>query len=470
MEAWAKSLGANIDELLDQDKNIAEFAFERYTRTASFIGTPQTCLAVANQLQGIGVNEIACLINWMDADNALKSLPYLKQLYDLTRTSLNLDSLRTYLSSRLPEYMAPAAFVQLEALPLTPNGKLDRKALPTPEADAYTQRTYEPPQGEMEEVLANLWQELLGVERVGRHDDFFELGGHSLLSARLVSQIRAQFGAELRIRDVFETPQLSSMAVVIEQGGGRVARPRVVAVGREADCAPVSFEQRRLWFIDQLGGGSAQYNMPGAVWIRGRFDEEIAERVLRCIIQRHEALRTVFLNGEDGPLQRIQAAPDFHLRRIDLSGLSREAQEQVMREELDADALKPFDLSADLMLRASFIRLSGEEGALLFNMHHIASDGWSMGVLVNEFGQLYEAFSQDKPDPLAPLAIQYADYAQWQRDWLKGELLERQLSYWEMRLTDLPEAHEMPLDRPRPAAQTFNGVRYDLEIEPSRPR
>ena len=370
------------------------------------------------------------------------------------------------IADKLPDYMAPTAFVALDELPLTPNGKVDRKALPAPES-ALTLDEYVAPATPTEIALSRIWADLLKLDpkSISVTANFFELGGHSLLSARLVSQIRAQFGAELRIRDVFETPQLSLMAVVIEQGGGRVARPRVVAVGREADCAPVSFEQRRLWFIDQLGGGSAQYNMPGAVWIRGRFDEEIAERVLRCIIQRHEALRTVFLNGEDGPLQRIQAAPDFHLRRIDLSGLSREAQEQVMREELDADALKPFDLSADLMLRASFIRLSGEEGALLFNMHHIASDGWLMGVLVNEFGQLYEAFSQDKPDPLAPLAIQYADYAQWQRDWLKGELLERQLSYWEMRLTDLPEAHEMPLDRPRPAAQTFNGVRYDLEID-----
>jgi amino acid adenylation domain-containing protein/natural product biosynthesis luciferase-like monooxygenase protein len=212
MEAMAKSLGTNIDDLLDQDKNIAEFAFERYTRTASFIGTPQACLAVANQLQGIGVNEIACLIDWMDADNALKGLPYLKQLYDLTRTSFNRDSLRTYLSSRLPEYMVPAAFVQLEALPLTPNGKLDRKALPAPEGEAYAQRIYEPPQGEIEESLANLWQELLGVERVGRHDNFFDLGGHSLLAVRMVNRLSNNLNVEIEISTLFNYPRLAVFA------------------------------------------------------------------------------------------------------------------------------------------------------------------------------------------------------------------------------------------------------------------
>jgi amino acid adenylation domain-containing protein/natural product biosynthesis luciferase-like monooxygenase protein len=212
MEAWAKSLGTNIDELLDQDKNIAEFAFERYTRTASLIGTPQACLSVANQLQAIGVNEIACLIDWMDADNALKGLPYLKQLYDLTRASLNRDSVRTYLSSRLPEYMVPAAFVQLAELPLTPNGKLDRKALPAPQGEAYARRTYEPPQGEMEEMMANLWQELLGVERVGRHDNFFERGGHSLLAVRMLSRLLSNFNVQIEIATLFNYPELSLFA------------------------------------------------------------------------------------------------------------------------------------------------------------------------------------------------------------------------------------------------------------------
>jgi acyl carrier protein len=214
MASWAKSLDVNVEDLLkgDDKEKMAEFAFERYSRTASLIGTPQSCLSVTKQLQDIGVDEIACLIDWMDTEKALNALPQLKRLYDLTRASFNRDSLRTYLSSRLPEYMVPAAFVQLEELPLTPNGKLDRTALPVPEGEAYAQRIYEPPQGEIEENLANLWQELLGVERVGRNDNFFDLGGHSLLAVRMLSHLFNNLNVEIEISTLFNYPQLSLFA------------------------------------------------------------------------------------------------------------------------------------------------------------------------------------------------------------------------------------------------------------------
>ena len=191
---------------------MVEFAFERYSRTASLIGTPQSCLSVANQLQDIGVDEIACLIDWMDTEKALNGLPQLKRLYDLTRVSLNRATLRSHLSSQLPEYMLPAAFVVLDGLPRTPNGKLDRKSLPAPDGEAYAQRIYEPPQGEIEESLANLWQELLGVERVGRHDDFFDLGGHSLLAVRMLSHLFNNLNVEIKISTLFNYPQLSLFA------------------------------------------------------------------------------------------------------------------------------------------------------------------------------------------------------------------------------------------------------------------
>ncbi len=241
--------------------------------------------------------------------------------------------------------------------------------------------------------------------------------------------------------------------------------PVIHALERPIQSAALSYAQQRLWFIDQLGGSSVQYNMPGAMCIQGKFSEDVAERALARIIERHEPLRTVFLNGEEGPEQHIQTSFEFRLTRIDLSRLSREEQEQAVQEALDRDAGKAFDLSADLMLRASFLRLTEEEGVLQFNMHHIASDGWSMGILVEEFGRLYEAFAEGGEDPLEPLGIQYADYAQWQRGWLKGKVLERQLSYWEKQLADLPEVHGLPLDRPRPAVQTFDGRVHRVEVE-----
>jgi amino acid adenylation domain-containing protein len=245
-----------------------------------------------------------------------------------------------------------------------------------------------------------------------------------------------------------------------------VLRTPILALARDTDRLPTSFAQQQLWFIDQLNGGSMHYNIPAALLVRGRFDEGIAEQALVRIIQRHESLRTVFLNGEDGPLQWIQPSFDFQPMRIDLSALARDAQEKAVSEAMNGDALKPFNLSADLMLRASFVRLSGDEGVLLFNVHHIASDGWSMGILVNEFCQLYEAFSRGEPDPLPPLAIQYADYVEWHRGWLESEVLELQFSYWETQLANLPRVHGVPLDRPRSAVQTFNGARYTLEVDP----
>jgi len=289
----------------------------------------------------------------------------------------------------------------------------------------------------------------------------------SLLIDKLSALMLSLHGTyHVRVADLQIPNQVEDVATAaIEHNKGQAVRPRIEVRRRETDEAPLSFAQQRLWFIDQLGGGSVQYNMPGAMRIEGRFEEEVAERSFRRIIERHAPLRTVFFNGAEGPRQRIRSSFDFRMGRMDVSGLGREEQEQVVVEALKADAMKPFDLSADLMLRASFIRLSGEEGVLQFNMHHIASDGWSMGILVREFVQLYEALAAGRPDPLEELAIQYADYAQWQREWLQGEVLERQLLYWEKQLAGVPEVHGLPLDRPRPAVQSFGGAVHALEIE-----
>ena len=245
------------------------------------------------------------------------------------------------------------------------------------------------------------------------------------------------------------------------------SRPRVVARARETNEFPASRAQQRLWFLDQLGGGSPQYNMPGGLRVRGRFNEAIAERALRRIIERHEPLRTIFRKGEDGPLQHIRETFDFNLARLDLSGLASAEQERKVVEAASADALTPFDLSADLMLRACFIRLSDEEGVLLFNVHHIAADGWSISILVNEFSALYEAFSKGETDPLPPLVVQYTDYAAWQREWLAGDELEQQLRYWEEQLAELPQVHGLAFDHPRPATQSFNGALHTFTLDPT---
>ncbi|HKN84609.1 MAG TPA: condensation domain-containing protein [Pyrinomonadaceae bacterium] len=246
---------------------------------------------------------------------------------------------------------------------------------------------------------------------------------------------------------------------------GALRSSRIVPRPRETNELPTSFAQQRLWFIDQLGGGSPQYNMPGGLRIRGRFVEDLAERALRRIIQRHEPLRTVFGNGAEGPLQHIRENFDFHLTTIDLSVSPAEEQEKIVLETVRADAQKRFDLTTDLMLRASFLRLSEDEGVLLVNMHHIASDGWSLRILMNEFSELYQAFSQEQPDPLPPLKVQYADYALWQREWLAGEVLEQQLRYWEKQLSELAQVHGLPLDRPRPALQSFNGAVHGCTVD-----
>jgi len=362
------------------------------------------------------------------------------------------NELRAALKKQLPDYMVPARFVVLEQLPLTPNGKVDRKQLfdcqGTTLVGEYLATTTA-----TESRLVRIWAELLKLDpkTISASANFFELGGHSLLCVRLVDQIAAEWNVELQVRDVFETPQLASLALAIESSKNQSVRARIVARARETNELLASYAQQRLWFIDQLAGGSPQYNMPGSLRIHGRFSEDIAERALRQIIERHEPLRTVFLNSTAGPLQHIHEHFDFQLQRLELSGLNSEQQEQRVREAAEADAIKPFDLSTDLKLRASFLRLSEDEGVLLFNVHHIASDGWSMGILVNEFSTLYEAFSQGQPDPLPPLEVQYADYAEWQRECLSGEVLERQMRYWEHQLAELPQVHGLPLDRPRPA-------------------
>ncbi|MHA6924944.1 non-ribosomal peptide synthetase [Ralstonia pseudosolanacearum] len=385
--------------------------------------------------------------------------------YYVSGEAIEAQTLREQLQASLPEYMVPAAYVKLEHLPLTPNGKLDRKALPTPEGQAYASTAYEAPQGEVEVALAGIWQTLLGVERVGRHDDFFALGGHSLQAVRLVAQVRTQLGAELGLTELFAQPSLSAVAQAIVRGQG-TALPAITAADR-SEPLPLSFAQQRLWFLAQMEGGSEAYHIPVGLRLKGELDEPALRRSLDRIVARHEALRTCFATEDGQAVQRVAPADvGFALDHVDLQGQAD--REQALAALSEREANTPFDLEQGPLIRGCLVKLGEQEHVLLITMHHIVSDGWSQGVLARELGALYEAYLSGGEDPLPALPIQYADYAVWQRRWLEGEELQRQGAYWEQALAGAPTLLSLPTDRARPAQQDYAGgsveVVFDAEL------
>ncbi|WP_164003067.1 condensation domain-containing protein, partial [Pyxidicoccus caerfyrddinensis] len=371
---------------------------------------------------------------------------------------LEASVLRTHLKQRLPEYMVPSAYVVLDALPLTPNGKVDRKALPTPDAHAPKPETFEPPRTETEQKLAAIFAEVLNVEQVGLHGDFFELGGHSLLATQLVSRVREVFQVELPLRDVFEASTVEKLALKLDGAGAgaEVKAPPLVRVSRDR-ALPLSFAQQRLWFLDQLEPGSAFYNVPVAVKLNGTLDLQALERSFEALVHRHESLRTVFRTENGLPVQVIEHGMQARLELVDLGSLPEVARAAEAKRLAGQEAQRPFNLEQGPLLRVTLLKLSEQEHVLVLVMHHIVSDGWSMGILVREVVALYEAYALGRQPALPELAVQYADYAVWQREWLKGEVLEAQLAYWKQQLTGAPRALELPTDKPRPAVQSFRG-------------
>ncbi|HEU4452036.1 MAG TPA: amino acid adenylation domain-containing protein, partial [Longimicrobium sp.] len=376
------------------------------------------------------------------------------------------DALRAHLRQSLPDYMVPAAFVVLDRLPLTPNGKVDRKALPAPEYEA-AEETYVAPRTPVEEVLAGIWAEVLRLERVGVEESFFDLGGHSLLATRVVSRIRAVFGVELPLRALFEGPTVAELARRVEEmrRAGLPVLPPVVPVERTG-ALPLSFAQERLWFLDRLEPGSTTYNIPVAWRLGGALDQAALERALGEIVRRHESLRTVFTEVGGSPVQVVAPFGGLALPVEELSALGEADREAALRRRAVEEARRAFDLSAGPLFRVSLLRLGEEDHALLLSMHHIVSDGWSMGVFFRELSALYAAYLAGRESPLPELAVQYADYAVWQREQLEGEVLDRQLSYWRERLADAPALLELPTDRPRPAVQAYRGATAPVELSP----
>ena len=364
------------------------------------------------------------------------------------------SEIRAFLGERLPEYMVPAVYVPLDEMPLSPNGKLDRKALPAPELGAIAAREYEAPQGEIEQALAAICQELLHVERVGRNDDFFELGGHSLLATQLISKIRSRLDVAVPLKAVFEGGSIAQLGRLIAGAEKNDSSPILPADRSRFDRLPLSFAQERLWFLTELDPDSAGYNVPAAVRICGDVDADQLDRALNTIIARHENLRTVFPTEEGRASQRILDRIDFRLERVEASDA---ATAQALCR---ADAATPFDLANGPLFRGKLIRLDEQEHILLLNMHHIVSDGWSLGVLIRELAAVMSG------QELPALPIQYADYSIWQRQWLEeGGRLETQLAYWQQQLAGVPESLDLPADFRRSAVQSFAGATRELALD-----
>ncbi|WP_106804286.1 non-ribosomal peptide synthetase [Pseudomonas sp. S5D5] len=375
---------------------------------------------------------------------------------------LTVADLRAHLVTHLPDYMVPVAYVKLDALPLTANGKLDRKALPAPDMAAVFTREYEAPEGEIESVLAQIWAEVLQVERVGRRDHFFELGGHSLLAMRMVSQVRQRLGVELLLSDVFANAELAAVAEGLAQAG-RSTLPQILPANRD-EPVPLSFAQQRLWFLALMEGANTAYNIPIGLRLRGQLHVEALQRALARIVARHATLRSRF--AQHGDVAQVLSVPAEDVLPLQVQDLRRHPQpQQALDALIQGEASAPFDLERGPLLRGRLVVMADDHHVLLLTLHHIVSDGWSMGVLTRELTALYQAFSHSLPDPLPALAIQYGDFAVWQRLWLSGEVLQRQSRYWQQALDGAPALLTLPTDRPRPALQDYAGSSVEVRLD-----
>ncbi len=380
---------------------------------------------------------------------------------------LGIGELRGFAARALPPFMIPAEWVLLPGLPLTPNGKVDRRALPAPPRSRRTADLHRDlPRGQVAEILAGIFAEVLGIAFVGGGDHFFELGGHSLLATQVVSRVREAFGVTLPLPELFEHPTVDDLAPRIEalraEGEERVPlRP----APRDGDL-PLSHSQERLWLFDQLQPGSAAYNIPTAVRLRGELDLAALQAAFREIARRHESLRTVFAEREGRPVQVILPPAPVELAVTDLAGAGDDWEAEA-RLRVGAEIWRPFDLASGPLWRAGILRASPTEHVVWVSMHHIVSDGWSMTVFIREMAALYAAFAAGEPSPLSELPLHYADVAVWQRERLRGDTLDRLLAFWQRELAGAPARLDLPTDRPRPPIPSFRGAAQAFALPPA---
>ncbi|HEY7511838.1 MAG TPA: amino acid adenylation domain-containing protein, partial [Vicinamibacteria bacterium] len=371
--------------------------------------------------------------------------------------------LKRFLAGRLPDYMVPSAFVRLDALPLTANGKLDRRALPAPEAPAAAAAAAGVgPRSPVEEEIAGVWREVLQTGAFGIHDDFFALGGHSLRATQVVARVRAAFGIELPIRALYESPTVAGLAAAVEaalRGTAAAAVPPLQA-GERSDLAPLSFAQQRMLFLEQIAPGSAAYNVCWAYRLSGDLSPSALQRALDEVARRHQVLRATVDASAGEPRLRLRPAGAVALVRHEVAAGGEDEAWRLAQVE----ASRPFDLVEGPLFRAALLCLGERDHVLVLSLHHIVTDAWSMGVLAGELGALYTAFAAGRPSPLPEPTVQYADFAAWQRERLRGDVLQSQLAYWRERLAGPLSVLELPTDRARPALPSLRGGRQPVEI------
>ncbi|MCP5004726.1 MAG: amino acid adenylation domain-containing protein, partial [Planctomycetes bacterium] len=399
-----------------------------------------------------------CVVNiWKKSLNDIRLVAYLVLLpgYDVA-----VGDLRMFLKEELPEYMLPQHIVKVDRFPLSPSGKVDRMALSHPVA-VYSdlKADFVAPQSKTEKQLAEIWHNVIGVDKVGINDNFFELGGHSLLATQLVSRIRDALQIDIPLRKVFEAPTVCRLAECVTtalQSTSQLQTPPLKQIHRQGKM-PLSFAQQRLWFLDQMEEGSSFYNISSSFCFTGDLDVSALHQSLNTIVSRHETLRTSFITEEGIPFQTINQSDETDLQIVDLSDVDESKRESELRCLISEETQRPFNLSEGPLIRSTLLRLDEHDQVLHLVMHHIISDGWSLGIFMRELSVLYNDFSEGILPTHAALPIQYADFAHWQRQWLKGEPLQKQLSYWRNRLERAPSLLDLPTDRPRPSVQSYSG-------------
>ncbi len=381
--------------------------------------------------------------------------------------------LREFTAQRLTPFKVPQQIVFVDEIPKGATGKVQRIRLAEQlgiNAHPHAPKeiaAYKSPESPLERDLASIWADVLGLKQVGANSNFFDLGGDSILATQIISRVLKKFRVQLPFLLFFDSPSVAEMARYLETAGAEEPVSEVSIIQpisrRQGKKLPLSFAQQRLWFLNQLEPDSPSYNVPKFIRLRGSLDVRALEQTLNAIIARHEVLRTTFPTHDGIPFQAVTEARSLLIAFIDLGEWRDADRNAELQRLLKAEAQQPFNLSADVMLRATLVRLGEEDHVLLLTMHHIASDGWSAGVLARELAAFYTSFTKGTPVSLPELPIQYADFSVWQQQWLQGEVLEKQLSYWKQRLANL-QSLELPTDRPRPAEQTFHGAWRSFEL------